>query len=110
MMGCYILDDDHRPLPVDTIRWAHWYDRVENRRVAFTTLEGVSVSTVFLGLDHSHHCGRPGRHRAILFETMVFGGPHDQHMDRYATWDEAVAGHERIVKMVSEPVPGAAEP
>lgn len=53
----------------------------------------AEVSTVFLALDHSHYPSGP----PILFETMVFGGPHDEHTDRYATWDEAVAGHNRIL-------------
>ena len=51
---------------------------------------------MFLGLDHSFaDVGPP-----ILFETMVFGGEHDQEMERYATWDEAVAGHDIMVQKV----------
>lgn len=53
----------------------------------------VQVSTVFLGLDHGYGEGPP-----ILFETLVFGGPLDQSGDRYCTWEEAEAGHERWVK------------
>ena len=46
------------------------------------------VSTVFLGLDHAFDGGTP-----LLFETMIFGGEHDEYQERYATWDEAEAGH-----------------
>ncbi len=33
-----------------------------------------------------------------MFETIVFGGPMDEEMRRYATWDEAVEGHDEMVK------------
>lgn len=36
----------------------------------------------------------------LLFETMVFGGPFDQEMARYSTWDEAEAGHKKMVKRI----------
>ena len=35
-----------------------------------------------------------------IFETMIFGGEHDQWQDRYATWDQAVEGHKAAVNMV----------
>jgi len=44
-----------------------------DRIVAKTDIDGeVEVSTVFLGLDHAVWDGPP-----MLFETMIFGGPHD---------------------------------
>ena len=58
-------------------------------RVGLNTLHGVTVSTVFLGLNHNHsEHGGP-----ILFETMIFGGPLDQHQTRYETYAEAEQGH-----------------
>jgi len=81
-----VKSDDLNDLRIGTDEW----------RVAKTDLPGdVFVSTVFLGLDHGF--GRPGP--PILFETMVFGGPMDDYQERYATWDEAEAGHERIVAL-----------
>lgn len=58
----------------------------------------VWISTVFLGIDHSH--GRPGG--PILFETMVFGGgvALDRSQLRYRTIDEAEAGHALMVDRV----------
>jgi hypothetical protein len=50
------------------------------------------VSTVWLGLDHGFGSGPP-----VIFETMVFGGPLDQEMERYCTWESAVTGHEFMV-------------
>jgi len=53
------------------------------------------VSTVFLGIDHSHRPdGEP-----VLFETMIFGGPLDQEMRRYHTWEEAEKGHAEMVRL-----------
>lgn len=65
-------------------------------RVALTQRGEVTVSTVWLGLDHSFGHGPP-----LIFETMVFGLPDDAEiMDRYATWEQAKAGHDRIVAEV----------
>lgn len=50
------------------------------------------VSTVWLGLDHSF-TGTP----PLVFETLIFGGEHDQYMRRYSTKDQARAGHDEIV-------------
>ena len=53
----------------------------------------ITVSTVWLGLDHNFMPGSP----PAIFETMVFGGKHDMWQDRYATKEAALAGHERVV-------------
>jgi hypothetical protein len=51
------------------------------------------VSTVFLGLDHSFE-GSP-----ILFETLVSGGNLEGEMARYHTWEEAIKGHNNMMKL-----------
>ncbi len=56
---------------------------------------GPRVSTVRLPFDHSWGDGPPQ-----LFETMVFGGAHDEWQERYATAEVAQAGHRRVVWMV----------
>jgi hypothetical protein len=92
----YTLDPvTHLALPVfNLMQWA-LYMKGGNRRVAFDDIEGWKVSTVFLGVDHNFSdAGDP-----ILFETMIFApdaGGHDTAMDRYRTWAEARAGHERM--------------
>lgn len=91
----YILVDK-KPVAVSLEEWAEWMGGTRNagrdwRRVAVHDLNGIRVSTVFLGLDHQWGDGPP-----ILFETMVFidgEGGHDYFCDRYATWDEAIMGH-----------------
>jgi len=34
-----------------------------------------------------------------LFETMIFGGEHDQYQVRYSTWDDALNGHQFAVNL-----------
>jgi hypothetical protein len=84
------------PVPVDLMTWARWFENVTHRTVAKTIVSNtVNVSTVFIGLDHQFGNGPP-----LIFETMVFGGPHDGDMNRYSTWDEAAAGHAAMVAKV----------
>ncbi len=64
-------------------------------RVAATRVGDARISTVFLGMDHSWGGGPP-----LLFETLVFGGPLDDEMERYSTWEQAEAGHEAMVARV----------
>lgn len=59
------------------------------------TRELVEVSTVWIGHNHAFFPGRPQ-----VYETMVFGGPRDQDLERYATRAEAEAGHARWVKEI----------
>ena len=95
MTGFAILNSAHDVVECDLITWAQMFESSEARRVARDSIDGVDVSTVFLGLDHSF-----GNGPALWFETMVFGGPLDQEMERYTTWAEAVAGHEDMVERV----------
>lgn len=85
--------DGKTPEPCDVVA----FENID-RRVARDKVGDVTISTVFLGLDHSFDESGP----PILFETMVFGGPLDEEQVRYATWDEAVAGHAAMVQRVKE--------
>lgn len=102
----YGLDDDHNPIPLDLKdpNLEALMRDVQKRRVALDEIGDYVVSTVFLGLDHCFSLtGSP-----ILFETMIFpkGGFRDLHCERYETWNEAVAGHQRIVAdVVAERLP-----
>lgn len=92
----YILTSDKLAIPcADVMTWATFFENVDNRRVGSDTIDENWVSTVFLGLDHSFGRGDP-----LLFETMVFTAGETGAMDRYRTWAEAAAGHERIASML----------
>lgn len=100
MRSHYILKG-HEPVPVGLLTWAKWFEEKPSRRkVRVTTLGDVRVSTVFLGLDHGFSMDPNAK--PILFETLVFGGRFDGEMDRYASWDEAVKGHHRMVRKIKE--------
>lgn len=78
MSDRYILDEQGQPVEEpDLMTWADWMERGD-----------VSVSTLFLGLDHSFGGGPP-----VLWETMIFGGEHDQYQERYTSREDAIAGH-----------------
>lgn len=95
-MGRYILAADGRTAVEcpDLIEWASWFEKAD-RTVRKTKVGPVEVSTVFLALDHQYGGGAP-----LLFETMVFGGEHDQHQERCSTWDQAESQHKTVCDMV----------
>lgn len=107
------LNADHTVSPVrgklangsaDALAWAMEFGR-DNRQIADTMVEGRRVSTIFLGLDHGFSRSGP----PILFETMVFSETVETNellereyhetlnMRRYATYAEAMKGHEELV-------------
>ena len=65
------------------------------KHVDDTDIGDARISTVFLGIDHSHGHGPP-----LLFETMIFGGVHDQYQVRCSTWEQAEAQHATACAMV----------
>jgi hypothetical protein len=71
-----------------------------SKKLVSTDIGGIHISTVFLGLNHNYHDDGP----PILWETMVFGGVHDQYMERYDCKIAAITGHQRIVKLVEDSI------
>jgi len=94
MTDKYILDGQEAVIEPDLHKWGIWFQTAD-RHVASDKIDKIRVSTVFLGLDHSFDEGPPQ-----LFETMVFGGPLADEMDRYATWAEAKSGHAKMFERV----------
>lgn len=92
--GRYILMGSLAIPEPDLLKWGAWFETA-NRHVAQDRVGGIVVSTVFLGLDHSFGCGLP-----TLFETLVFRGGDGQDMYRYGSWEEAEAGHKKIVSEI----------
>lgn len=107
----YILKGK-KAVPVeDALEWGNWFETADKERVVKqqTLKSGMWISTVFLGLDHNFGGGKP-----LLFETMVFDtndkkkykigdNEHESigeemETNRYSTWEEAEAGHKKLVK------------
>lgn len=106
---CWVLDEDENAKPCWDIK--KWVKIIEgNRKVANDVLQDDTiVSTVFLGLDHSFGLGGP----PVLWETMIFGGVHNEYQDRYCSKQEAIKGHEKALKLAvkdlveEDPVPSS---
>jgi len=95
MSDKYILVGHEAVPEPDARKWAEFFQN-GNRKVARTHItSSIYVSTVFLGLDHSWGEGPP-----MLFETMVFGGEHNQHCTRCSTWLKAEVQHVEMCNFV----------
>jgi hypothetical protein len=98
MSDYYILKNGEPAKADNVLAWGRWFEGAdEERRVAADEIGDVRVSTVFLGLDHGYGEGPP-----VLYETMIFGGEHDDYQERYSTRAEAEAGHARAVTLVKQ--------
>lgn len=68
-----------------------------------TTISDQRISTVFLHMDHGLNFGQKDKiHPPVLFESMIFGGSHDEYQRRYYTYNEALEGHNNLVKALEE--------
>lgn len=95
-MGLMYILEDGVPVREDCPdRWGEWMEHSPDRLVMHTKVDEVLVSTVFLGIDHAFNGGEP-----VLFETMIFGGIHDQYQMRYTSLLLAEQGHVLAVCMV----------
>ena len=99
-----IMTEAGELVPVGPIRWARWLEENRTlRQLEQDEVEGVLISTVFLGLDHSFEKDAP----PLYFESMVFKKTgkkvdwHELEMERYSTRDEALRGHRKLVKKYS---------
>lgn len=101
--GKYILDKKGNPKKEpNLLKWAKWFDDgFDRRRIRRTKINGKTVSTVFLGIDHSF-----GGRIPILYETMVFDDETDLAVDDlqegYSTRLEAIRGHNTVVKGIQK--------
>jgi len=98
----YYILKDKIPVECGLLEWGNFFNTFSDRFVDRTEfLDGlVSVSTVFLGIDHSF--SMEPNHIPVLFETMIFGGSLNESMNRYCTWDEAEKGHADMVMQVKK--------
>ncbi len=98
---------EHEAVKVELLDWARWYERScehggHERRVAYTMVTPeVEVSTVFLPIE-TFMSALQELDPPIIFETKVFGGPLDDMIERYCSWDDALKGHWEVVRQVQE--------
>lgn len=86
---------DRQGRPMELMDWARAFEKVENKIVIQEKIGDVTISTVWLGLDHQFGDGPP-----LIFETMIFGGDYDEDQWRYSTEAEALDGHRAAVSLV----------
>ncbi len=112
MSRYFILRDGEVIEESDHATWARWYETTYEsvRDVAKTRTIHAQVTTRF----HPISMGLSSDAPALLFETRVSGGWMDEQGDRFATLDEAMAGHAAWVDHVQSieqeneiPPPGA---
>jgi hypothetical protein len=107
MTDRYWVLRDKVPVLATSDEWATMLQNHSNIRLVARTRPqpGVTVSTIFLGLNLQHGDGPP-----LLFETMIFGGPHSELQWRYPTWAAAGVHHAAVVAALREgrepPEPG----
>jgi hypothetical protein len=84
-----------KPTKVKFSTWVVWFELAsrDRRRILKSTQvdKDIRVSTVFLGVATNE-----------LFETMIFGGQHEGYQERYYTYEEALAGHQRACELAFE--------
>lgn len=93
----YILIENKPVLTYDFHAWVFWMNH-NNRVIKHTNLpDGICVTTMFLGIDNGWSNDQP-----ILFETLIFGGEHNDFCERYSDYEMALSGHERAIEMIFE--------
>ena len=92
----YILDDDGNVKGTDSLmEWRVFFKDASKRRIAEDFIRSQRVSSVFIGLDHGFSMRGP----PIVFETMIFGGPHDGWQVRSSSREGILDHHKVAVKM-----------
>jgi hypothetical protein len=94
----YTLDKDNKPVKSNIIQCGEWMeDNPGVESVKQEHIGDVYISTVFLGLDHAWNSNIP-----VLWETMIFGGEHDQYQERYTSYEDAIEGHKLAIELINK--------
>ena len=96
----YTLDENNKPVKATIIQYSEWIEaNPERKAVKQEHIGDVRISTVFLGLDHAWP---KNDITPVLWETMIFGGEHDQYMDRYTSYEDALEGHQTALNLITK--------
>lgn len=88
---------DRQGNPLTLWQWAEKFSDKNYTRVALATVGACRISTVWIGLNQTHAGEFP-----LIFETAVLREGIHILTQRYATEDEASAGHELAVQAAME--------
>jgi len=96
----FILNKELEPISEpNPFKWGKWFEKEKGKRIVKQeSVNGIKVSTVFLGLDHNWWGGPP-----VLWETMCFATDQrfDGECDRCSgSREQAIAMHEKMVKRI----------
>lgn len=96
-MKTYVLGKGGDPIREEDMgKWGLWFETAD-RQVANDHVGDANISTIFLGMDHSWSATGP----PVLWETMVFGGEHNDYQERCSgTAFNAINMHAKVVAMV----------
>lgn len=83
-----------RPVRATPSEFDDFFEHTQNRRLALTKVNTVTISTVFLGVDQC-----PKR-SGLLFESALLIEKKAEGLWRYRSWEEAIDGHNSIVNQV----------
>lgn len=102
----YILKDDE-PIECPDVRsWTKWINKKGSTKVKRTTIKidsdkEIIISTRFTGIAFvPHNKEKNADMKHLFFETLIIGGEKDKLYYKYYTMEEAIASHNRLVKMI----------
>jgi hypothetical protein len=91
---------DKEGKPLELLEWAELLKDEEYKRVGLDRINGLLVSTVWLGLNHSWIPGSP----PLIYETKIFASDsRDIYQRRYSTLEQAEQGHRDAVNLCFDP-------
>ena len=94
----WILDANGLAVPCDDLgQWGRWFGNEREKWHLVDEVEGIRISTVFLGIDHSFGKGEP-----VLWETMAFGPDIEEQWRMGITYWEARDFHRGLVAGYTE--------
>lgn len=100
----YVLDGKEPRRARSVLDWMRWFANTD-RTVALTSIDGLDVSTVFIGIDHEYSPHGVRFHGVpMLFETAIFTTSRVVRVFRHPTWAEAEQAHAFIVECLQDAV------
>ena len=91
----YIIKNEQPDPEPDIEKWGQWFS-TDDRIIQQNNVNGIFISTIFLGLDHNFLGGT----KPILWETMIFNLHIDEPQWRYDSLEKALKGHQQALRMV----------